>query len=90
MHFINCNEKKKPDYSWKKVMTAREIIAELSKNNWELVRVRGSHYIFVKNEESVIVPFHRNVKKGVFENIKKHVEFVETKSKKNETSDLNL
>lgn len=71
---------KKPDYSWKKVMTAREIIAELSKNNWELARVKGSHYIFVKNGESVIVPFHRNVKKGVFESIKKLVEIAETKS----------
>ena len=49
--------KRKPASSWKKVMTAREIMAELSKNDWELTRIKGSHYIFVKNGESVIVPF---------------------------------
>ena len=72
--------KRKPASSWKKVMTAREIMAELSKNDWELTRIKGSHYIFVKNGESVIDPFHKNVKKGVFENIKKLVEIAETKS----------
>ncbi len=55
-------------------------MAELSKNDWELTRIKGSHYIFVKNGESVIVPFHKNVKKGVFESIKKLVEIAETKS----------
>ncbi len=72
--------KRKPASSWKKVMTAREIMAELSKNDWELTRIKGSHYIFVKNGESVIVPFHKNVKKGVFESIKTLVEIAETKS----------
>ena len=61
-------------------MNSREIMAELSKNDWELTRIKGSHYIFVKIGESEIVPFHKNVKKGVFESIKKLVEIAETKS----------
>ena len=67
-------------YSWKKVMTAREIITELVKNHWALIRVRGSHYIFAKNGEFVTIPFHKNVKRGTLESIKKQVLNAETKT----------
>lgn len=40
---------KQPEYNWKKVMTAKEVITELKKNGWILDRIRGSHYIFLKN-----------------------------------------
>ncbi|MEI7726236.1 MAG: type II toxin-antitoxin system HicA family toxin [Bacteroidota bacterium] len=30
-------------------MTAKEVITELKKNGWILDRIRGSHYIFLKN-----------------------------------------
>jgi len=69
-----------PAYSWKKVMTAKEIIIELKKNDWDLASVRGSHYKFRKNGESLIVPYHKVVKKNVLENIKKQVIIAEGKS----------
>ena len=62
-------------------MTAKEIITELQKNNWILIRVRGSHYVFTKNGESLTVPYHKIVKKGVLESIKKQVLIAETKAK---------
>lgn len=60
-------------YNWKKVMTAKEVIAELKRNGWVLDRIRGSHHIFLKNGNALTVPFHKNIKKGLLEEIKKQV-----------------
>ena len=59
-------------------MTAKEVISELVKNGWELKRIRGSHYIFLKNNVSLIVPFHKTISAGVLENIKKRVNYSES------------
>ena len=64
---------KKPGYEWKKVMTAKEVITQLTKNGWELDRIRGSHYIFLKNGIPLTVPYHKNIRKGVLEDLKKQV-----------------
>ena len=64
---------KQPEYNWKKVMTAKEVITELKKNGWILDRIRGSHYIFLKNGVPLTVPYHKNIKKGLLEDIKKQV-----------------
>ena len=64
---------KQPEYNWKKVMTAKEVITELKKNGWILDRIRGSHYIFLKNGIPLTVPYHKNIKKGLLEDIKKQV-----------------
>jgi predicted RNA binding protein YcfA (HicA-like mRNA interferase family) len=65
-------------YNWKRGMTAKEVISELVKNGWELKRIRGSHYIFLKNNVSLIVPFHKTISAGVLENIKKRVSYSES------------
>ena len=54
-------------------MTAKEVIAELNRNGWTLDRIRGSHYIFIKNGFALTVPYHKNIKKGLLEDIKKLV-----------------
>lgn len=54
-------------------MTAKEVIAELRRNGWVLDRIRGSHHIFLKNGIALTVPFHKNIKKGLLEDIKKQV-----------------
>ena len=64
---------KHPGYNWKKVMTAKEVIAELNRNGWALGRIRGSQYIFIKNGFALTVPYHKNIKKGLLEDIKKQV-----------------
>lgn len=60
-------------YNWKKVMTAKEVITELKRNGWVLDRIRGSHHIFLKNGIALTVPLHKNIKKGLLEEIKKQV-----------------
>ena len=64
---------KQSGYNWKKVMTAKEVISELDRNGWVLDRIRGSHYIFIKNKIALTVPYHKNIKKGLLEDIKKQV-----------------
>jgi predicted RNA binding protein YcfA (HicA-like mRNA interferase family) len=61
-----------------------EVIAELVRNGWELKRTKGSHYIFLKNSVSLIVPFHKTLSTGVLENIKKRVKYSESIKKKDE------
>jgi predicted RNA binding protein YcfA (HicA-like mRNA interferase family) len=38
-----------------------------------LDRIRGSHYIFLKNGIPLTVPYHKNIRKGVLEDLKKQV-----------------
>jgi len=68
----------KARYNWKRGMTAKEVISELVRNGWELKRIKGSHYIFLKNSVSLIVPFHKTISAGVLENIKKRVNYSES------------
>ena len=63
----------RPGYNWKKVMTAKEVITELKRNGWILERIRGSHYIFLNKGIALTVPYHKNIKKGLLEDIKKQV-----------------
>ena len=60
-------------YKWKRVMTAKEVNVELLRNGWTLDRIKGSHYIFIKNGIALTVPYHKNIKKGLLEDIKKQV-----------------
>ena len=60
-------------YNWKKVMTSKEVITELKRNGWMLDRIRGSHHIFLKNGIALTVPYHKSIKKGLLEDIKKQV-----------------
>lgn len=48
-------------------MTGKELKKLLLKNGWELVRINGSHNIFEKNGEIIVLPIHSNkdLKKGL-------------------------
>jgi predicted RNA binding protein YcfA (HicA-like mRNA interferase family) len=54
-------------------MTGRELIRLLEANGWTLARVQGSHHIFVKREETLVVPVHgkKDLHKGTVEAIRK-------------------
>ena len=54
-------------------MTGKELIKILKSNGWILDRIRGSHYILIKGNETVVVPVHGNkdIPKGTLENILK-------------------
>jgi predicted RNA binding protein YcfA (HicA-like mRNA interferase family) len=71
---------KSAGYNWKKVMTAKDVFAELNRNGWTLDRIRGSHYIFIKNGFALTVPYHKNIKKGLLEDIKKQVMLADSKT----------
>ena len=48
-------------------MTAKEIMRILKKNGWKLDRIKGSHYVFVKEgQRPVPVPLHGNDDLGDF------------------------
>ena len=48
-------------------MTGKELKKLLLKNGWEIVRINGSHHIFEKNGETIVLPIHSNkdLKKGL-------------------------
>ncbi len=71
-------------------MSAKEILTELNKNGWKISRIRGSHYIFVKNGESLTLPYHKTVKKGILDRIRKQVAIAELKNKYDGTVDPDL
>ncbi|KKK75072.1 hypothetical protein LCGC14_2877420 [marine sediment metagenome] len=52
-------------------MTGKELIKKFKSNGWILDRIRGSHYILIKGNETVVVPVHSNkdIPKGTLENI---------------------
>ena len=53
-------------------MTAQETIRKLKREGWKEVRQAGSHKIFRKNGNIIIVPDHRgDLKPGVEADIKK-------------------
>lgn len=75
------SENRRPDPSvdnaayklYKKFMTGRELIRLLEGYGWAPARVQGSHHIFVKGEETLVVPVHgkKDLHKGTVEAIKK-------------------
>jgi len=46
-------------------MNGKEIIKILEKNNWEIVRVRGSHHLMSNGLETVSVPVHGKKEIGI-------------------------
>ena len=55
------------------IMSGRDLVKILMKNNWELDRVKGSHYILRKNGISISVPVHKNedLKPGILDALMK-------------------
>ena len=49
-------------------LSPKRILRILKENGWELDRIKGSHHIFIKENESIPVPIHGNkdLKKGTF------------------------
>ncbi len=39
-------------------MNAKEIIKTLKRNNWQIVRIRGSHHLLSNGLKTVSVPVH--------------------------------
>lgn len=58
-------------------MTGRELINLLKKERWVIERIRGSHYILGKGNETLVIPVHgkREVPKGTLNNILKKAGF---------------
>ena len=48
-------------------MTGKELKKLLLKNGWKIVRINGSHHIFEKNDDTIVLPIHSNkdLKKGL-------------------------
>ena len=48
-------------------VSGREFCRLLKKDGWEFRRIRGSHHIYAKDEETIAVPVHGNksLKKGI-------------------------
>lgn len=40
------------------IMQAKEAISLLKKSGFELVRTKGSHRIFMKNNVRIVIPYH--------------------------------
>ena len=57
-------------------MKSSELHRLIVRNGWELIRVRGSHFIYEKNEKRYPVPFHgaKEVGKGIEKKIKKEMD----------------
>ena len=47
-------------------LSPKRILKVLKENGWELDRIRGSHHIFVKENESVPIHGNHDLKKGAF------------------------
>jgi len=53
-------------------MKPKELVKKLNQAGWKLDRVHGSHYILVKNNETVSIPVHNiDMKPGLLNNILK-------------------
>ncbi len=47
-------------------MKDKELVRLLQNNGWTLVRIHGSHFILVKNGQTLSVPVHgKDMKKGL-------------------------
>jgi predicted RNA binding protein YcfA (HicA-like mRNA interferase family) len=50
----------------------KRLFKMLIKNGWILDRIKGSHYIFEKDNQSVVVPRHnKDISIGVYNNVLK-------------------
>jgi len=76
---VQKNEKPDGNYQWKKVMSANEVTNMLKKNGWDIISQHGSHIKLRKNGYICIVPNHKEIKEGTLGNIKRIVNFAETK-----------
>ena len=54
-------------------MTGKELITLLKKEGWTIDRIKGSHYVLVKENETLVIPVHGNkdVPKGTLTSILK-------------------
>lgn len=54
-------------------MSGKELIKILKNNGWKLDRVKGSHHILIKDNNTVVVPVHsnRDLPKGTMDAILK-------------------
>lgn len=54
-------------------MTGRDVIRLLEKHGWVLDRVRGSHYIMIKDNKTISVPVHgsKDLGKGLLNKLLK-------------------
>lgn len=41
-------------------MSGKEVVRLLMSHGWQLDRISGSHYIMVKDNQTVVVPVHGN------------------------------
>jgi len=46
-------------------MNGKEIIKILGQNNWQIVRVRGSHHLLSNGQKTVSVPVHGKKEIGI-------------------------
>ena len=54
-------------------MSGKELIKQLQKEGWIVVRIEGSHHVMKKGSKTVIVPVHSNkdIPKGLLNRILK-------------------
>ena len=53
-------------------MKPKDLIKKLQQDDWELDRISGSHYIFIKGKETISIPVHNtDMKSGLLNNILK-------------------
>ena len=55
-------------------MTGKELKKLLLKNGWKIVRINGSHHIFEKNDDTIVLPIHSN------KDLKKRIRVSSTKT----------
>lgn len=53
-------------------MKGRELVRILKQNDWEIVRVKGSHYVMRKGNQTEVIPVHStDIPKGLLHSILK-------------------
>jgi predicted RNA binding protein YcfA (HicA-like mRNA interferase family) len=64
-------------YNWKKVMSGNDVAKVLENNGWELLRQKGSHRQYRKNQIVCTIPMHSEIKAGTLSSIKRTIELAE-------------
>ncbi len=53
-------------------MKDKDLLKILKKNGWQLVRIKGSHHVFQKDEDTIVLPIHgKDVPTGLLNKILK-------------------
>lgn len=53
-------------------MKGRELVHILKQDGWEIVRVKGSHYVMRKGNQTEVIPVHNtDIPKGLLHSILK-------------------